>query len=95
MVVVLVNPQTKKPTCYEPPEGHPHYFSGPYQNVAEVTEEWQAHERDAQQRIFAAVAAEREACAEILDGFRLKWTGYDFAAEFVKAAHEIRARGPK
>ena len=43
-MIVLVNPITKQPTAFAPGEGVAHIFDGPYQNVAEVSEEWAAAE---------------------------------------------------
>jgi hypothetical protein len=46
-MIVLVNPITKQPTAFEPPDYAPKIFDGPYQNVVEVTDEWVAAERRA------------------------------------------------
>ncbi len=56
MIVVLVNPATKKPTGFQPFEGTPHIFEGPCRNVALVSEEWIVAERA---RIYALVAERR------------------------------------
>jgi hypothetical protein len=45
-MVVLVNPITKAPTAVEPGEETPRIFTGQYQNVAHVSEEWLAGERE-------------------------------------------------
>jgi hypothetical protein len=44
MVTVLINPQTKQPTAFEPGDNTPRIYSGQYQNVTEVSEEWRAAE---------------------------------------------------
>ncbi len=53
-VTVLVNPQTKQPTGFEPCSEltTPRFFDGPYQNVTVVTREWQQAEM---QRVYAAL----------------------------------------
>lgn len=52
-MIVLINPITKQPTAFAPVTDAPRYFEGPYQNVAEVTEEWQAQELDRVCALFA------------------------------------------
>lgn len=46
MPIVLVNPNTKKPTVFAPADNDPYIYTGPYQNVAYVTQEWLDCERE-------------------------------------------------
>lgn len=43
-MIVLVHPTTKRPTGFEPDPDSPRCFTGPHQNVTEVTGEWLAAE---------------------------------------------------
>lgn len=46
-MIVLVNPITKTPTCFEPGESTPNLiFDGQYQNVADVSDDWVEQERE-------------------------------------------------
>lgn len=58
MIVVLVNPQTKQPTGFEPHEDTPRYFTGPYQNVTRVSESWLEAERERVAEMHAMAAAQ-------------------------------------
>ena len=90
-MIVSINPVTKQPTCFPPAEGTAVILSGPYQNAAEVSEEWVAAERECVNRIMRAVAAEREECAKIAESVdsEMGTNQTQYVADL------IRARGEK
>lgn len=97
------------PTAFEPGDGTPnHIFSGPYQNVAEVTEEWASAERERlgrrvlknydlwsryPERIAESIAAERKRCAEIAMAELESWNiDGEYYANVTQACARIAAK---
>ena len=71
-----------------------------FERLGHTAEDWVCHLEDIEEFIKLVAEKEREACAEICDGFYLSWINiqgrYEFMGEGAsECAGAIRARGDK